>query len=276
MEGVSDGAATFDALRPKLVRVAYRMLGSMADAEDVVQEAWLRWQATDRRVVRDAPAFLVTTTTRLALNAACSARARHERSLVRWLPEPPDASADPERALAHGEALDLAISLLLEKLAPGERAAFVLRRAFDYAYADIADLLDVSEANARQLASRARKHLVAERCWPTSAAAQRRLLAAFAVAAHDGELAALETLLRADVAADVRYAAKPTLSRREAAENPAFGGSVEGAEQWPNARSTRSRERPMSTRTNGACTPKRECYRPKSHLNMERAFGKPD
>jgi RNA polymerase sigma-70 factor, ECF subfamily len=195
-----DGLAAFVGARSRLFGIAYRVVGSSAEAEDVVQEVWLRWQATDRSVVLDAAAFLVTTTTRLAINAAVSARSRRETYLGPWLPEPIDTSADPELQISRSEALGLAIFLLLEKLTPTERAAYVLSHAFDYSHAQIAEMLQLSEANARQLASRAGKHLAAERRQHVRSAAQRRLLETFLGAARSGELTALQDLLVADVA----------------------------------------------------------------------------
>jgi RNA polymerase sigma-70 factor (ECF subfamily) len=169
-----DGLSAFVAARPRLFGIAYRMLGSAPDAEDVVQDAWLRWQTTDRSVVRSAPAFLATTTTRLAINLVQSAHSRRETSSEPGLPEPADASGDPGLEAERGEALERAVLLLLEKLSPTERAAYVLSEAFDYPYARIADMLQVSHANARQIASRARKHLADEgREWDGSAERRR-------------------------------------------------------------------------------------------------------
>jgi RNA polymerase sigma-70 factor (ECF subfamily) len=191
--------AVFSAARPRLFGIAYRMLGRASEAEDVVQDAWLRWQACDRAVVRDPAAFLATTTTRLALNAIGSARARRETYVGPWLPEPVDTSADPALGAQRDAALELALLLVLETLGPTERAAFVLREAFDYPYGEIAAILQVQEANARQLVSRARRHVDAQRRQPVGAAEQRRLLDAFLQAARLGDLAALEDLLAADV-----------------------------------------------------------------------------
>jgi RNA polymerase sigma-70 factor (ECF subfamily) len=210
-----DGAAAFGALRGRLFGIAYRMLGSVAEAEDVVQDAWLRWQSTDRSAVLDAAAFLVTTTTRLAINVTQSARARRESYVGPWLPEPVDTTADPALGAERGEALELAVLLLLEKLPPAERAAYVLSEAFDYPYAQIASVLSVSEVNARQLASRARKHLSDGRREPAPSSAQRRLFDAFLAAARAGDLDALESLFTADVVSVsdgggvVRAAGKP-------------------------------------------------------------------
>lgn len=211
-----DEAATgFASLRGRLFGIAYRMLGSVAEAEDVVQDTWLRWQATDRDAVLDPAGFLVTTASRLAINVAQSARARRETYVGPWLPEPVDTSADPALGAERGQALELAVLLLLEALPPAERAAYVLSEAFDYPYAQIADILSVSEANARQLASRARRHLANGRRDPAAPSEQRRLLAAFLAAARRGEMGVLESLLTSDVVSysdgggAVRAAGKP-------------------------------------------------------------------
>ncbi len=186
-------AAQFDALRPRLVGVATRILGNRHEAEDIVQDAWVRWQMCDRTRVDNPTAFLVTTVTRLALNAAQTARARRERS-VGTLPDPVDPRTDLAEGIERDALLDAGIRVLLQRLAPIERAAFVLRHAFDYPYARIADLLATSETNARQLVSRAAKHLADER--RTVAAPDRRpLLSAFASAARYGEITALERVL---------------------------------------------------------------------------------
>jgi RNA polymerase sigma-70 factor (ECF subfamily) len=193
--------AGFTSVRPRLFGIAYRMLGSVAEAEDIVQDAWIRWQEADRSAVRNPAAFLTTTTTRLAINAATSARVRRETYPGPWLPEPVDTTADPTLGAERAEALDLAVLLLLERLAPAERAAYVLHEAFDYPYRQIAEVLGTSEANARQLASRARRHLAAERSVPVDRAEHRRLVEAFLAAARDGDLAAFERLLTAEVVA---------------------------------------------------------------------------
>src|SRR5690606_12705889 len=127
-------ASTFGACRPRLTSIAFRVLGDAGEAEDIVQETWIRWQTCDRSTVRNAPAFLATTTTRLALNAAQSARARRETHMGPWVPEPVDIAADPVAAMERAEAVELAVRLILETLTPTERAAYVLREAFDYPY----------------------------------------------------------------------------------------------------------------------------------------------
>ncbi|MBZ9644593.1 sigma-70 family RNA polymerase sigma factor [Streptomyces sp. PSKA30] len=192
---LDEATREFMAARPQLFGIAYRVLGSAVEAEDVVQEAWLRWQNTDRVDIREPVAFLATVTARLAINFAQSARMRRESYIGPWLPEPVDTSMDPQVGAERAEAVDLAVLLLLEKLNPVERAAYVLREAFDYPYQQIADILETSKTNTRQLVSRARKHLSAERREPVSPDAHRRLLEVFLAAAQTGSLAALEDVL---------------------------------------------------------------------------------
>jgi len=164
-----------------------------------VQDVWVRWQTADRSVVRDAAAFLVTITTRLAINLMQSARSRRETYVGPWQPEPVDTSADPGLGAERSEALEFGVLLLLEKLTPTERAAYILREAFEYAYRDIADILRLQEANARQLVTRARQHMANGRRTPAKATEQRRLLVAFIAAAQNGDVAGLEDLLASDV-----------------------------------------------------------------------------
>jgi RNA polymerase sigma-70 factor (ECF subfamily) len=196
---LDEATAVFYELRPRLFGIAYRMLGSVAEAEDLLQELWLRWQTTDRSVVVNPGAFLATAITRLAINVSQSARARRETYIGPWLPEPVDTSADPHLGAERGEALGFAVLLLLERLTPHERAAYILREAFDYPYEQIAAILESSEAAVRQLVSRARKHLRDGRSRPADAAGQRQLLEAFVAAARTGDLDALERLLAQDV-----------------------------------------------------------------------------
>lgn len=196
---LDDALAAFQAVRGRLFGIAYRMLGSAGEAEDIVQEAWLRWQATDRSVVQDPPAFLATATTRLAINALQSARAVRETYIGPWLPEPVDTSADPTLGAERAEALGIAVLVMLERLTPTERAAYVLREAFSYPYDQISEVVQVSETAARQLVSRARKHLRGERRHEVAQSEQRRLLTAFLAAAKTGDLVQLERLLSEDV-----------------------------------------------------------------------------
>ncbi|MFE5136089.1 RNA polymerase sigma-70 factor [Streptomyces fagopyri] len=205
----------FVAARPQLFGIAYRVLGSATEAEDIVQEAWLRWQKTDRTDIHEPAAFLATVTARLAINLAQSARVRRETYIGPWLPEPVDTSLDPQLGAERAEALDMAVLFLLEKLNPVERAAYVLREAFAYPYGQIADILETTETNTRQLVSRARKHLAAERREPVTPTAHRRLLEVFLAAAQTGSLTALEDVLSADV---ISYA---------------DGGGIRGASRIP-------------------------------------------
>jgi RNA polymerase sigma-70 factor (ECF subfamily) len=191
--------ASFEAVRPRLFGIAYRTLESAADADDVVQDAWIRWHRTDRDKVRDTAAFLATTAKRLALNVAQSARVRHETPVDRLHPEAVDVHADPTLGAERREALALALRMLMERLSPSERAAYLLREAFDYPYRRIADVLATSEANARQLVTRARLHLASESRRQVSRAEQQRCMDAFVKAAQTGDLTTLERLLAADV-----------------------------------------------------------------------------
>jgi RNA polymerase sigma factor (sigma-70 family) len=194
-----DGLSAFMSVRPRLFGIAYRMLGSAAEAEDVVQDVWLRWQTTDRSVVRDAAAFLATTATRLAINVMQSARARRETYVAPWQPEPVDTSSDPWLAAERDQALACGVRMLLERLTPTERAAYILREAFGYAYRDIASVLRLAEANARQVVTRARQHIASGRATATSSTELERLLGAFIGAVHDGDVAGLEDLFASDV-----------------------------------------------------------------------------
>ncbi len=194
-------AALFQTVRPRLFGIAYRVLGNASEADDVVQETWIRWQGTDRRTVRDAAAFLATATTRLAINVAQSARARRETHIGPRLVDAVDAAANPSLDAEQSEALESAVRMLLQKLAPAERAAYVLREAFDYPYRHIAQVLGLSEANARQLVTRARRRLCGEHRRPVGATEHQRLLDAFVAAAQTGDLPTLEQLLAAGAVA---------------------------------------------------------------------------
>jgi len=190
--------AVFDEHRRRIFGIGYRMLGTVADAEDIVQETWIRWQSTDRAGIHDPAAFLATIATRLSINATQSAHARRETYIGPWLPEPVNTDADPALGAERGEALQFAI-LLLEKLTPTERAAYILREALDYPYERIAEVISTSVAGARQLVSRGRKHLESARRAEVAAAEQRRLLEAFLVAAQKGDVGELERLFAEDV-----------------------------------------------------------------------------
>jgi RNA polymerase sigma factor (sigma-70 family) len=193
--GNTEAVAGFEDVRHRLFGIAYRVLGRPADAEDIVQDVWLRWQGADRDRVRDHVAFLVTVTTRVALNAATSSRTRREISVGDRLPDRDAAAVDPEWAAERSEALELAIRLLLERLSPVERAVYVLREAFDYPFRDIAEVLGITEANARQVGCRARVHLAAQRHGSVDPSERNGLLDAFLQAARAGDMPGLVDLL---------------------------------------------------------------------------------
>ena len=196
-QAYDDGLAEFFKVRTRLYGIAYRILGIAAEAEDLVQDVWLRWQLTDRKAIEDPPAYLTTVATRLTVNVVQSARSRRESYFGIWLPELVDTSADPALGAQRGEALELAMLLLFERLGPAERAAYVLREAFDYPYDEIAEILRVTEANARQLVTRARMRIGEGRRRQVDSVEPRRLLDTFIAAAHNGELAPLEALFAA-------------------------------------------------------------------------------
>jgi RNA polymerase sigma-70 factor, ECF subfamily len=199
-------AVSFVRARPRLFGIARRVLGNAADADDVVQDAWMRWQETDRSQVRDPVAFLATTTTRLALNVGQSARVRREISFAPQLVDVVDPAADPVLGAEQRQALELALRAVLETLSPSERAVYVLREAFDYPHRRIAEVVGLSEANARQLVTRARRRISGEPRWTVDAAEHERLVDAFVAAAQSGDLARLEHLLAVDDS-DARVAA---------------------------------------------------------------------
>ena len=191
-----DAAASFDRLRPQLIRVAYRMLGSVAEAEDVVQDAFLRWLDADRSVVREPEAVLRRVVTRLCLDVLKSARRQRETYIGPWLPEPiVDAEADEV-----DDDVTLPLMMALERLSPLERAAFLLHDVFGASFDEIAETIGRDPATCRQLASRARTHVRAER--PRFAVPKERGLAiaeAFFKASRAGDMTTLRSLLAADV-----------------------------------------------------------------------------
>jgi RNA polymerase sigma-70 factor (ECF subfamily) len=205
-----DPAAAFEPHRRRLLGLAYRMLGSMAEAEDAVQEAYLRWHDADRANVADPRAFLITTTTRICLDVLKSARVRREAYVGPWLPDPvtDGAALAPDAQTELAEDLSIALLLALDRLSPLERAAFLLHDVFDYSFTQIAGMLSRNEAACRQLASRARSRVRAMR--PAGAVPARpesgpvdakhaALVTAFIDAARSGDVAALTRLLASDV-----------------------------------------------------------------------------
>jgi len=195
----------FEEHRPVLLGVAYRMLGRVADAEDVVQEAWLRWSGADRADVREPRGYLVRITTRLAIDRLRQIKARNEAYVGPWLPEPyvtdfGDVVPDTAERAVLADSVSLAVLVVMESLSPLERAVFVLREAFGYPYADIAALLDREEPAVRQLAGRARRHVEERRPRYEVDPAQRRdFTERFLAAAAEGDLDALMSLLAPDV-----------------------------------------------------------------------------
>jgi RNA polymerase sigma-70 factor (ECF subfamily) len=193
--------AVFEAERPRLAALAYRMLGTPDDADDVVQDAWLRWESTDRAAVAEPAAWLTTVTTRLAIDRLRSARRRREVYVGPWLPEPlPVGDDDPFATVATAESLTLGFLTVLERLEPVERAVFLLHDVFGYPFADVAAHVERSEAAARQIAKRARDRVQAERprvdADPDHA---EELAAAFLGAVIQGDVDGLRRLLTDDV-----------------------------------------------------------------------------
>jgi RNA polymerase sigma-70 factor (ECF subfamily) len=204
--------STFAPLRPRLLRIAYRMLGSAAEAEDVVQEAYLRWHQTDRASVRDAGAVLVRTVTRLCLDVLKSARVRREQYMGTWLPEP---IVEP----MEGDDLTLTLMMALERLSPLERAAFLLHDVFGMDFDEVGRAIDRDPAACRQLASRARSHVREARPrFPVTEGQGRELASAFFTATRSGDLGALQALLAQDV---VMYSDGG--GKAKAALNPIYG-----------------------------------------------------
>jgi RNA polymerase sigma-70 factor, ECF subfamily len=202
---VTDADETMPALRPLLFSIAYRMLGSVSDAEDVVQEAWIRYQRTldEGTEIGSPKAYLSAVVTRLAIDQLRSARARRESYVGQWLPEPLLTDGGDDDPAAHAEradSLSMAFLLVLERLSPVERAVFLLHDVFDYGYPDIASIVGKTETNCRQLAARARRHLTANRPRFDSTQRDRNELAArFFAAVADGEIDPLIEMLAHDV-----------------------------------------------------------------------------
>jgi RNA polymerase sigma-70 factor (ECF subfamily) len=192
------GLSAFLNARARLFCIAKQILRNAVEAEDVLQEVWIRWQTTDRSVVRDAVAFLATTTMRLAINVIQSARWRRETDIESHNYEWVDPNINLDLEADRNMALRGALHILLERLSSAERAAFVLREAFDYSYREIANILRMREANARQLVTRARRHLTDHRSIAVLPVERRRFIAAFA-AAQEGSLPTLEAFFAGEI-----------------------------------------------------------------------------
>lgn len=201
----TEGDAIFERHRARAFGVAYRILGSASDAEDVVQEAWFRWRGSDTSVIRNPEAWLVTTVARLGIDQLRAARARRETYVGSWLPEPIVSAASeteptPEEQLSLADDISMALLHVLERLAPEERAAFLLHDAFDYDYGELAALLGKSEAACRQTVSRARKRVQdTHPRFDTSAREHLRLANAFSAAIASADPKALIDCLSEDV-----------------------------------------------------------------------------
>ncbi|MDQ3678145.1 MAG: RNA polymerase sigma factor SigJ [Actinomycetota bacterium] len=219
---MSDLAEQFEDQRPRLLRLAYSQLGSLVEAEDVVQEAWLRLERTDATGIEDLGAWLTTVVSRLGLDALGSARVRRERYVGPWLPDPlldmPSSEGDLADRVTLDESVSLALLFVLERLSPAERTAFVLHDVFGYSFGEIAEIVGRTPQAARQLASRARRHVSEQRPRQSGTAEQQRaLVEAFAAAAGDGDVDALlavldpEVVMRSDGGGQVNAARKPLI-----------------------------------------------------------------
>lgn len=210
-----DAAETFEPHRAYLIKIAYRMLGSVAEAEDVAQDAFLRWSGVDREAIQTPRAYLTRIVTRLCVDRLKSARAQREQYVGTWLPEP--VVEEPGAELAH--ELSVALMVTLERLSPLERAAFLLHDVFELEFTDVAEALERSEAAVRQLAARAREHVKEGK--PRYLASEEeaaRLAGAFQVAMRDGDVAALSKMLASEA---VLYSDGG--GKRRAALNPIYG-----------------------------------------------------
>ncbi|MFT5200695.1 MAG: RNA polymerase sigma-70 factor (TIGR02957 family) [Candidatus Aldehydirespiratoraceae bacterium] len=220
-------ADTFEANRPRMFAVAYRMLSSVTEAEDAVQEAWLRWSAADRSSITNPTAWLTTVVSRIAIDRLRSAQKRRETYVGPWLPEPivDDSADDPAIHAELADSLSLAFLSLLERLNPVERAAFLLREVFSEEYAEIAKVIDRSEVACRQIVHRAKDRIGPDRPirYETSAANERQLIDTFLAAALMGDLDALHEVLAEDVVvwsdggADRHAARRPVVGRHRVA-----------------------------------------------------------
>lgn len=228
MNASEDRLATFSRYRSLLFSIAYRMLGSVTDAEDVLQDAFLRWKQADEEEVRSARALLVTIVSRLCINHLQSARVQREEYFGEWLPEPviTDPAPDVFSMVHTEESLSLAFLVLLERLTPQERAVLLLRDVFDYDYAEIARTLGKDEANCRQILRRAREHVTEMRPrFKASNEKKKELLAHFLEATSSGDLSRLVALLANDV----------TLHADGGGKGPALPNQIYGADRVARA-----------------------------------------
>jgi RNA polymerase sigma-70 factor (ECF subfamily) len=194
-----DAAAVFEELRPRLIGVAYSLIGSLAEAEDAVQDAWVRLQRSDLADIRDLTGWLVTTTSRIALDLLGSARSRRETYVGPWLPEPVETAPDPADSVGLADQLSWAMLVVLETLSPAERAAFVLHDVFGMPFPEVGQVLGRAPAACRKLASRAREHVEARQPrFDVDPAAHREVVAAFGRATASGDIDGLLGVLAPD------------------------------------------------------------------------------
>jgi len=194
-----DRALEFDQHRPALFGLAYRMLGARADAEDIVQDAFLRWQDAPLDQIRSPRSYLMTVAARLALDALNAAHRKRETYFGEWLPEPLVTAETPDRTLEKAESLSIAFLHLLEALSPAERVAFLMREVFDESYEEVAQALETSEANSRQLVARAKKHLQERRPrFVVDRARHEAVLYRFLTACSSGDTGALFSMIKED------------------------------------------------------------------------------
>ncbi|MEV6414154.1 RNA polymerase sigma-70 factor [Kribbella sp. NPDC051718] len=220
MSSAAGQLEVFQEHRGRMFGIAYRMLGSATEADEILQDAWLRWQSVDHETIKEPAAFLAKTVTNLCLNQLTSARARRETYVGEWLPEPVLTGArlddlGPLDEIAQRESVSFALLTVLEKLTPAERAAYVLREAFAYSHREVADLIGTTEANARQLHSRARKRVAADQePHEVDAGKWRVFVERFLAAAQLGDIAGLESLLAADVVSRADSGGKARAARQ--------------------------------------------------------------
>jgi len=215
----TEAAAEFASHRSRLFSLAYRMLGSASEAEDVVQDTYLRWSAADHRAVRSPAAWLTRAATNLCLNRLNSARAQRESYVGPWLPEPvftrgAAGELGPLETAEQRESVSLALLTLMERLTPAERAVFVLREAFGHSHREVAGVLGVEEAHSRQLLRRARERLGSAPRFDVDDAQRRAIVERFLAAALEGDVAGLERLLAGDVVAWTDGGGRTTAARR--------------------------------------------------------------
>jgi RNA polymerase sigma-70 factor (ECF subfamily) len=237
-----DAAAVFEQLRPRLIGVAYGLLGSLVEAEDAVQEAWIRLQGSDLAAIRDLAGWLVTTTSRVALDVLRSARNRHETYVGPWLPEPVESAPDPADSVSLADSLSWAMLVVLETLSPAERAAFVLHDVFGLSFTEVGQALGRAPAACRKLASRAREHVEARQPrFEVDPEAHREVVTAFGRAAASGDLDGLlhlldpEAVLTSDGGGVARALPRPVHGALEIATFLAGLGGRPGLAMRPSA-----------------------------------------